>query len=259
MKITILGSGGAYGTPVALNRYGDIDIKNPKNLRTRSSLLLEENGSSLLIDCSPDFRQQTILNNIEDKEKVSNIFISHDHADHIMGIWELTNIASKCKCEIKLWSEQSILETIKFRFPFIFKEGFHEIGEGRVSLNNFEVNKEQKVGSFFITPLRFVHKAINSYGFKYKNFAFIPDLNEIPEETEKYLYNLDLWIIENNNLNLKTNGHSHVEQNLERIIKYKPKRAILNHLSENIDYEKVSKMLPDDVELAYDGMVIEFD
>lgn len=256
MKITILGSGGAYGTPVATNKYGNININNPRNIRTRSSLLLEDNGSKLLIDCGPDFRQHTISNNVEN---IDSVFVSHDHADHIMGIWELTNIASKNKSEIKIWSEKNILDIIKSRFPFVFREGFHEIGEGRITLNEIKLYEELKLNpiNLSITPLKFIHKAINSYGFKYKNFVFTPDLNEIPEETEKYLYNLDLWILENNNLISKTNGHSHIEQNLERIQKYKPKQVILNHLSENIDYDEVSKMLPDNVKLAYDGMVIE--
>lgn len=256
MKITILGSGGAYGTPVATNKYGNIDINNPKNIRTRPSLFLEDEGFELLIDCGPDFRQHTILNNIKN---ISSIFISHDHADHIISIWELTNIASKNKSEIKIWSEKNVLDTIKSRFPFIFKEGFHEIGKGRITLNEFKPYEEIKLSplDMLITPLKFTHKAISSYGFKYKNIVFAPDLNEIPKETEKYLYNLDLWILENNNLNFKPNGHSHVEQNLERIKKYKPKQAILYHLSENIDYNEVSKMLPSNVKLAYDGMIIE--
>ncbi|HSQ98233.1 MAG TPA: MBL fold metallo-hydrolase [Rickettsiales bacterium] len=256
MKITILGSGGAYGTPKALNRYGEINISDKKNFRTRSSLFFEDEGSNILIDCSPDFRMQTLQNNIS---KINTIFISHDHADHIIGIWELTDIASKTKSEIKIWGEKDTLNTIKLRFPFIFKDGFHEIGEGKITLNEFEPYKEKMLefSNFSIIPLIFKHKVINSYGFKYKNFVFTPDLNEIPQETEKYLYNLDLWILENNNLISKLNGHSHIEQNLERIQKYKPKKVILNHLSENIDYEKVSKMLPDNVELAYDGMVFE--
>lgn len=256
MKLTILGSGAAYGTPKALNRYGDIDISNKKNTRTRSSLFLQDSNSSLLIDCSPDFRQQSLNNNIN---SISDIFISHAHADHIMGIWELTDIASKTKSEIKIWSMSEVLETIKSRFPFIFKEGFHEIGEGKVSLSEIKLYEEQSINNFKLVPLKFTHKAIDSYGFKYKNFVFTSDLNEIPEETEKYLYNLDLWIIENNNLISKLNGHSHVEQNLKRIEKYKPKRVILNHLSENIDYDKVSNMLPSGVELAFDGMIVELD
>lgn len=253
MKITILGSGGAYGTPKALNRYGDIDLNNKKNFRTRSSLLFEDGDFSLLIDCSPDFRIQTLLNNIKN---VKDIFITHPHTDHIMGIWELTDIASKTHSEIKIWSEENVLEVIKSRFPFMFEENFHEIGDGIVSLNKIESYKTFSINNL-LTPIEFEHKYIKTFGFKYKNFVLTPDFHNIPEETEKYLYDLDLWILENNNLEAKKNGHSHIEQNLERIEKYKPKMAILNHLSENIDYDKVSKILPNNVKLAYDGMIIE--
>lgn len=253
MKITILGSGGAYGTPKALNRYGDIDLNNRKNLRTRGSLFLEDGDFSLLIDCSPDFRNQTILNNIK---SIKDIFVSHAHTDHIMGTWELTDIASKTHSEIRIWSEQEVLDTIKERFPFIFQDGFHEIGNGRITLNSIKIYESSLLNPLLI-PIEFEHKTIKSYGFKYKNFVFTPDFHNIPAESEKYLYDLDLWILENNNLEYKMNGHSHIEQNLERIKKYKPKIAILNHLSENIDYDKVSVKLPDNVKLAFDGMVVD--
>ena len=168
-----------------------------------------ENGE-FLIECSPDFRLQTINNNINDFE---NIFISHAHADRIMGLWELTKIAKINQKTIFVYSSKEILDTIKIRFPFMFTETFKEMGSGSVVLKEFiakeKINPENT--NISITPLHFMHKNENCNGFKYKNFVFTSDVESIPQETEEYLYNLDLWILECNNLEEKNNGHNYLK------------------------------------------------
>ena len=96
-------------------------------------------------------------------------------------------------------------------------------------------------------------------GFRYKNFIFTPDLHEIPAENDPYLQNADLWLLECNDLEYDLRyGHTHLQQALDFIAKYKPKRAILTHIGAGMDYEKVSSILPSGVEVAWDGMGVEF-
>lgn len=257
MKITILGSGSAYGTPYALNRWLDgVDKNNKKNYRLRSSIYLEDGNDKLLVDCGPDFRQQTINNNITE---VKNIFITHPHTDHIMGIWDLTKcVKTQCN-EVNLYGDSNTLKTITARFPFIFDEDFDELDQWRIKLNkvNAYSNKKIKNTSMEIIPLKFNHFDIYSFGFRYKNVVISPDMDNIPQSTQEHLYNLDLWVLECNNIVHRDNGHTNLEQAMEFIKKYKPKKAIFTHLSAEADYETMSKKLPENVILAYDGLVYE--
>ncbi|GMO61089.1 MAG: MBL fold metallo-hydrolase [Rickettsiales bacterium] len=253
MKITILGSGSAYGSPTAGNYTTDnIDLSNYKNIRLRPSFYLEDSGDKLLVECSPDFRQQINTYNIK---TIENIFISHGHCDHIIGVWELTKLAKTIQKTINIYADNQTTEEIENMFPFMFKTDFKEMGEGSVVLKPIKDN--QTFTSFKLFPLKFLHKGKETTGFRYKDFCFIPDLEAICETSEEYLYDAKLWILENNNLNDEKNGHNYLEQSLKWIEKFKPKQVILNHLNTTIDYEKVSKMLPKGVELAWDGMIVE--
>ena len=109
-----------------------------------------------------------------------------------------------------------------------------------------------------IIPLKFIHGDLYSYGLKYKNVVISSDLEYIPPINNQYLENLDLWVMECNNIEYKDNGgHTFLEQVLERIKQFKPKKAILTHFSWQWDYETMSKKLPDNVIMAWDGMEVE--
>lgn len=249
MKIKILGSGSADGIPSITNFWKDnLDKNNIKNIRFRSSFYLNDN-KNLLVECGPDIREQTIKHNLKD---FNSIFISHGHMDHIAGIWELEQIIYLYKKQLTIYVNQQTTDIIKEKFPWIFDNDYITIK----TINSLE---KQNIDGFEIMPMNFKHgKRMISMGFRYKNFAFTPDLHEIPQENDEYLKNLDLWLLECNDLEYNEKfGHTYLQQALEFINKYKPKRAILNHLSDAIDYETISKKLPKNVELAYDGMKIE--
>jgi phosphoribosyl 1,2-cyclic phosphate phosphodiesterase len=256
MKITILGSGSAYGSPRAGNYAGDCDLSNEKNTRLRSSFYLEDGADRLLVECGPDFRQQM---NKYGVSKFKNIFISHGHTDHIGGIWELTNWVNVWNKNINIYGDKDTLNEVKVRFPFMFKDDFKEIVNGGVSLNLIEDKKSftPKNSNMELLPLKYIHNSEYSFGFRYKDFIFTPDLEYIPNATAKYMENAELWLVECDSVVDAHNSHNNIAQSLEWAKKYKPRRMILNHLDVTVDYEKVSKMLPNGVELAFDGMVIE--
>jgi phosphoribosyl 1,2-cyclic phosphate phosphodiesterase len=238
MKITILGSGSAYGSPMAGNWKDDCDFSNRKNHRTRSSLYLESGKDNLLIECGPDFRRQTNENNISN---ISNIFISHGHSDHMGGIWELTYWVKLRGTTINIYADKDTINEIKTRFPFMFKEGFNETGEGNIVFNAVENGKTFKPAgaSMELLPMKYVHSSEYSFGFRHRDFVFTPDLEYIPNATAKHIENVALWIVECDSVENLHNGHIYLELAVEWFGKFKPKRMVLNHLSSSIDYDKV--------------------
>jgi phosphoribosyl 1,2-cyclic phosphate phosphodiesterase len=256
MKITILGSGSAYGSPQVSGFAGSCDLKNKKNFRLRSSFYLEDKKDNLYVECGPDFREQTLKYNISE---INNLFVSHGHFDHIGGVGDLVCWAAKKKNIINIYGSIETLEEIKIRFPYMFNDKLKEIKKKQLALT---VVKEEEffypVGTMMkLLPLSYTHSNLRSFGFRYKDFVFTPDLEYIPNSTRTYLEDMDLWLVECNDLENSYNNHNYLEQSIKWFEKYKPKRMVLNHLDVSIDYESVSKMLPSGIELAFDGMILE--
>ena len=214
----------------------------------RYSLLLEDNNNQLLIDCSPDFRQQSIKHNLN---SFNDVFYTHWHADHIFGTWELDEYTTFYKKHLNLWADKKTLKVLNDKFDYLLCD------KERFTLNEIKPFKNHKIANMDIIPLKCIHGDLYSYGLKYKNIAITSDLEYIPPINNKYLENLDLWIMECNNIEYKDNGgHTYLEQALERIKQFKPQKTILTHFSSHWDYETMSKKVPENVILAWDGMEI---
>jgi len=250
MKITFLGTGDFYGNP----RYGDlwhngVDENNSKNTRLRYSILLDDIENQLLIDCSPDFRQQSIIHKIKN---FSDVFYTHYHRDHIGGTFELEKYSKINKKHINLWADSETLRELNMNFSWTLKD------KEKFSLNEIHPFEEHKIANMNIIPLKFTHGTLNTYGMKYKNTVISADAGTIPEENYPYLENLDLWIMECENIEPTHVGtHFHLDLALEMINKFKPKMAIFTHFGWEWDYEIMNKKLPKGIEMAYDGMIVE--
>jgi len=250
MKITILGCGTSGGVPRVGNIWGNCDPNNPKNRRRRSSILVQHEGTDVLIDTSPDLREQCLDANIT---RLDAVLYTHDHADHTHGIDDLRGIFFCMKKRVDIYADRKTLDMLENRFDYIFasKENYPAICKGHeIDLSSFEI------GALNIQPFTQIHGQNTSLGFHLNRIAYSTDFNAIPEESDEHLYNLDLWVVDA----LRPEPHpthSHLEQTLQLIEKYKPKKAILTHMAWEMDYETVKAGLPDYIEPAYDGLVIE--
>ena len=254
MLIKILGSGSAYGTPMCFNNWGDIVNKeSPHNLRSRFSIYLEDDGHKMLIDMGPEFRLQTIENNITD---IDGVFLTHGHYDHIAGVPELFRAAALLNKQLNIYASEETLQEVKNCYGYMFGS-FHEAGKEKIVWNTISTGINRIEGMDWLC-MEFPHHHLHSSGFRYKDMALITDYEEIPEKDIPLLQNLKLLIIEcNNGLQQVQNGHSNwylIKSYLERIT---PQKVILTHLSPKVDIEILGQELPENVELAYDGMVIE--
>ncbi|PCI43888.1 MAG: MBL fold metallo-hydrolase [Alphaproteobacteria bacterium] len=249
MKVTILGCGTSTGVPKIGGKWGVCDPKNPKNRRRRSSIFIEDQETKILIDTTPDLREQCLDADIT---HIDAVLYTHDHADHTHGIDDLRAISHIMKRRLEAYGNAHTMSVLKQRFDYIFtsKEGYPAI------LNSHLIEGgEFNIGTIPVQPFDLIHGNSITLGFRLNKMAYTTDLNAIPKESEEYLYGLDLWIVDC----LRPHPHpthSHLEQTLAWIEKYKPTRAILTHMTWDLDYASLKQSLPACIEPAFDGMVI---
>lgn len=256
MKITILGSGSAYGSPMCFNSWGkDQDINEPKNMRLRPSLLLCDQGKDILVDMGPDFRTQMNQNNIRNLDAV---FITHGHYDHMIGLPELWRASTLLGKPITVYASQETMQEIKSVFAYMF-ETRNDDPNSRVIWCEFKHRELLNIQGLELQTFGVPHHHLHTSCFRYQNFAYVPDFQELPQEAKSHLLGLDLLVMEcNNGFEKRNNGHSDLDDVLAYIAALKPKKAILTHLSARVDYAKLKQALPKSVDVAYDGMIIDF-
>ncbi len=250
MRVTILGCGTSGGVPRIGGVWGVCDRKEPRNRRMRASILVEDAGKAILVDTSPDLRTQCLDNDIRHLDAV---LYTHEHADHTHGIDELRAFSMMQKARVPIYADAETLALLTHRFGYIFASnpGYPAI------CNGHEIDLEPfRVAGVDVVPFRQQHGWTTSLGFRFNSIAYSTDLNFLDEEAFTALEGVEVWIVDA--LRLKPHvTHAHLELTLEWIARLRPKRAILTHMTWEMDYQTLVDSLPRGVEPAYDGMVIE--
>ena len=254
MKITVLGSGHSGGTPMIGEGWGNADPKNPRNYRTRPSILVQNDRATILIDTSPDLRSQLLA---VDVKHIDAVFYTHGHADHLNGIDDLRSINRAMNEWIQVYTDASTWADITKRFSYVLEPLEHNTNffyKPCIKRNDIKVGQKLTIGDFNITVIDQDHGFMRTLGFRINQFAYSTDVVELPEESFEALRGVDIWMV-GALWERPHSTHAHVEKVLEWAERIKPKRLILTHLSHKIDYESLSGRLPRFAELAYDGMV----
>ena len=249
MKIRVLGCGGSFGSPLAWGRNGNIDINNSNNYRTRSSILIEINNTNILIDTSPDLRQQLY------SAKCTNIdavLFTHIHSDHTSGLPDMRAISLINDKIIPAYMPKDMKDTILSHYKFIFKgdKDYRPFMEVRDIKNKFLINNIE------IQTFKHNHGSIDVQTYRIGKFAYSTDLKNFYENDLDNLQDLDLWVVGL----LRSDSHpSHagLEQILDYIKYIKPKKTIFTHMTALLDEEKLISECPKNVLPAFDGMEIE--
>ena len=249
MKIRVLGSGGSFGSPLAWGRNGNIDINNLNNFRTRSSILIEINNTNILIDTSPDLRQQLY------SAKCTNIdavLFTHIHSDHTSGLPDMRAISLINDKIIPAYMPKDMKDKILSHYKFIFKgdKDYRPFMEIRDIQNKFFINNIE------IQTFKHNHGSIDVQTYRIGKFAYSTDLKNFYENDLDNLQDLDLWVVGL----LRSDPHpSHAgfEQILDYIKYIKPKKTIFTHMTALLDEEKLISKCPKNVLPAFDGMEIE--
>lgn len=262
-RLTILGCGSSGGVPRIGAMWGQCDPQNPKNRRRRCSVLVERidgaRRTAVLIDTSPDLREQLLDTRCE---AVDAVLYTHDHADHTHGIDDLRMVAYAMKRRIDVYADQATLSSLVARFAYCFEtpagSSYTPILTARTMEPKVPVTIEGGGGNVGCMPIPQFHGDIPTLGFRVRNLAYSPDVSDLSPDAVEMLQGLDVWIVDA----LRYTPHpSHlsVKQALKWIDRLKPKRAILTHMTTDLDYETLRRELPAGVEPAYDGMVVNFE
>ena len=250
MKITILGCGSSLGVPALKYGWGICDPENSKNRRTRSSIIIEEAGTVLLVDASPDLREQLLR--FGDKN-IDAILFTHAHFDHTSGLNELRPLYLKGDKLLDIFATADVLAELKQNFSYLFHHSSHEIYDSYLRPH------EISFGKFSVKNISGVcfeqdHGFSKSLGFRIGNFAYCTDVTGFSDFS--VLENLDIWVVDCLNSDEKRPTHANLDLVLRWVEKLRPKKTYLTHMDTSMDYDSLKKSLPPNVEPAYDTQVL---
>ena len=248
MKIRVLGCGGSFGSPLAWGRNGNIDINNLNNFRTRSSILIEINNTNILIDTSPDLRQQLY------SAKCTNIdavLFTHIHSDHTSGLPDMRAISLINDKIIPAYMSNDMKDKILSHYKFIFKgdKDYRPFMKVRDIQNKFLINNIE------IQTFKHNHGSIDVQTYRIGKFAYSTDLKNFYENDLDNLQDLDLWVVGLLRIDPHP-SHAGFEQILDYIKYIKPKKTIFTHMTALLDEEKLISKCPKNVLPSFDGMEI---
>ena len=251
MRITLLGCGTSTGVPQLPGSWGRCDPTNPKNRRRRSSILVEQKDTVLLVDTGPDLREQLLDAR---PDRLDGVLITHDHADHTHGIDDLRGFYQALHEQIPLYSVREVLDRLATRFDYIFRsrQGYPPI----CRTEEIRPPEPVEIGTLTLKPFWQEHGAIFSLGLRIGDFAYSTDLNALPEESYTALEGVRVWIVDA--LRYRPHPtHFCLKDALAAIERVGCERAILTHMNKDMDYADLASALPEGVEPGYDGLVIE--
>ena len=251
MKVTILGCGTSGGVPRIGNEWGACDPHEPRNRRRRASILVEEGGTRLLVDTSPDLRLQLLDAGVSELDAV---LYTHDHADHAHGIDELRVLLIRRRAPIPAYTDAGTYASLKRRFGYAFEDGNRFYPP---MLEAHEISGPFRAGAIDVVPFEQDHGGgQTSLGFRFGPIAYSTDVIALDDQAFEALEGVEIWIVDA--LRYRPHPtHINVAGALEWIARVKPRHAILTHMHIDLDYRTLKSELPPGVEPAYDGMVLE--
>jgi phosphoribosyl 1,2-cyclic phosphate phosphodiesterase len=265
LEVVILGSGSSGGVPRADGAWGACDPANPRNQRTRCSLMVRrrsEEGparqTTVVVDASPEFRIQTIGAGVK---RLDALLMTHDHADQAHGIDDIRAFALVQRARIGCWMDAATRASLMRRFGYIFEsEGYYPAIADIHDLppHGQAWSIEGPSGPIPVTTFDQDHGGIRSVGYRFGSLAYSSDVVDLPDQAFESLKDLDVWVVDALRYTPHPT-HAHVDRALEWIARARPKRAILTNMHIDLDYDELAGRLPKGVEPGYDGMTLEIE
>lgn len=251
MRLTILGCGTSGGVPRIGNDWGDCDPDEPRNRRRRASVAVETAETRVIVDTSPDFRDQCLDAGIE---HLDGVIYTHDHADHCHGIDDLRFLAYAMRKRIDVYSDRGTLDRLRARFGYCFDTPDGSLYPPIVRAH--AVDGPFTIGDMDVVPFIQNHGDMDTLGLRFGPIAYSTDVVALDEAAFAALDGVQVWVVDALRYEYHPT-HANLDTTLEWIERVKPKRAVLTHMNFELDYRTMLETLPNSVEPAYDGMVID--
>jgi phosphoribosyl 1,2-cyclic phosphate phosphodiesterase len=252
IKVRILGCGTSSGVPRIGNDWGQCDPANPRNARTRSSILVSHGDYRLIVDTTPDMRTQLLAAHLS---TVSAVIWTHDHADHCHGLDDLRQLSQNQRGPVLAYARQSVLDRLHRRFTYAFDGNF-----GYPPLIDAQpLSDEQRMGPFTVGAVEMPHGPVQASGLRFtvgdKSVGYATDFSEFTDEMAQFFHGVDLFVIDA----LRRHPHPthpHVAMALDGLRRCGVSRAVLVHMDNTMDYDDLLDELPDGVEPGFDGQEV---
>ncbi|WP_417518037.1 MBL fold metallo-hydrolase [Minwuia sp.] len=251
MQVTILGCGSSGGVPRIGNDWGACDPFEPKNRRRRCSILVKDADSTVLIDTSPDMREQLLDAGVTD---LAGVVWTHDHADQTHGLDDLRALAIRHRRRIDVWGDAETLRRLKAKFGYCFPEG--TTGAYPAILKDHLIDGPFRINDMHIVPFEQDHGTMKSLGFRIGPLAYANDVVELDDRAFEAMAGARVMIVDALRYTPHPT-HAHLDRALQWISRVQPERAVLTNLHVDLDYETLREELPAGIEPAYDGMVLD--
>ena len=252
MKVTILGCGTSSGVPRIGGDWGECDPADPRNRRTRASILVQSDTTTILVDTGPDMREQLLMAGVA---KIDAVLWTHEHADHTHGIDDLRQIFHLRGTPVPCHARERCLESVERRFRYVF----HGRGGYPPSASIGPLPDRLTIGDIEIRTVDMPHGGITSAGFRFvqggKSAGYATDFHDVTPEMEDLFAGLDLWVVDALR-RAPHPTHANLATTLSAIRRLKPRRAVLTHMDQSMDYAGLSAELPDGVEPGHDGLKV---
>ncbi len=251
LKVTFLGTGTSQGVPLIACQCEVCSSNDPRDKRLRSSIMLEDEHTLIVIDSGPDFRQQLLREKVR---KLDGLVFTHEHKDHIAGMDDIRAFNYILKKEVDIYATPEVQKAIEREFHYAFEEIKYP-GIPRFNLHTIH-NKSFKVGTITLQPILVKHYMLDVFGFRVGDFTYITDAKTISKEEIEKIKGTRILVL--NALRREEHiSHFTLNEALEMIDVIKPEKAYLTHISHQLGkHEIVNAELPDGVECAYDGLVL---
>ena len=256
MKVLFLGSGTSTGVPVIGCDCAVCRSDNPRNKRLRASVLVSTETTSILVDSCPDLRQQALRYHLT---TIDAVVYTHEHLDHTTGFDDMRAFCWRRSDRLPLYAGTSCLAHLRRMFAWAFSEQNTYQGYIRPDAHD-HAGHPFVVGDIEVTPVRVLHATVETYGYVFRSggcsFGYVPDIKELPAESFPLLCGLDVLAMDGLTTQEHHTHHS-VRDNVALMQQLAPHRGFLTHCGHKVDYAEVSRLLPDFIAPAYDGLELQ--
>ncbi len=252
LKLTILGSGTSHGVPMIACTCPVCTSSDPRDRRTRCSVVFSWTGGALLVDTAPELRLQCLANDVD---RVDAVFYTHGHADHVVGLDDLRRFNAVLGRDLPVYGSAETLDRLQRMFTYAFVDN-PNYPSHKPRLTPMVVTDDFDVAGCQVTPLAYLHGETPVLGLRVGGIAYLPDCSFIPDATRERLRDLDVLVIDA--LRRRPHPtHFNLEQALVEAERIGARRTFLTHIAHELGHAEVEAELPSGVRMAYDGLLIE--